>query len=122
MDQSLMTLITTAMVYDEIQEMKKMVRDLIEKQTMDSVKVISTLQACRLLKIGQKKLIHLVNTGQIKAVTYRDNKKRIRYRFRIPDIYEFQKSHEHKSFQLNKNIQDGRETAEDIAKRIFKRR
>lgn len=117
-----MSLITTAMVYEEIQEMKKMVRDLIEKQTMDSVKVISTLQACRLLKIGQKKLIHLVNTGQLKAVTYRDNKKKIRYRFRISDIYEFQKSREHRSFQLNKNKEDGYETAEDIAKRIFKRR
>lgn len=109
-------LITSKMIWDELQRQSKLLMKLIEKEEQFSIEEVSLNKASKLLKLGPNTVLDEVQKGNLKARVYHDTKRRKRYRFRLADIREFQEAEKFDHF----NPQDlDIESAEDIAKRIF---
>jgi len=105
------------MLYNEITETKKLVTALLQKQVEYSIEEISLSKAATLLRLGIDSVLSLVNKGEIKVRKYRDSKRKVRYRFRLADIHEFQ---ERRSVvPVNYITHPEIETADEIGRRIF---
>ena len=103
------------MIYEELQETKKLVYKLLEKDAEYSINEISLDKAAKLLHVGSDTVLGCVHNGKLKARTYRDKNKVKRYRFRLADIREFQK----RSSTLTIEERPEVESAEAMAERIF---
>lgn len=109
-------LITSQMIWDELQRQSKLLNKLLEKENHFSIEEVSLSKAAKLLKLGSASVLEHVKRGNLKARVYRDSKHKLRYRFRLADIRAFQEA---EKYDLsNFNAMDI-ESAEDIAKRIF---
>lgn len=107
-----MTLITAEMIWNEVQATKKMVSELLERKTVESIEEISLHKAAKLLRLGSETVIRHVERRELKARAYRDKNRVKRYRFRIADIKEFQERQstpvvfEMPEFETDKEILD----------------
>ena len=109
-------LITSQMIWDELQRQSKLLAKLLEKEEQFSIEEVSLNKASKLLKLGPVTVLDEVIKGSLKARVYYDSKRKKRYRFRLADIREFQKAERYDHFTPQGfDI----ESAEDIAKRIF---
>lgn len=109
-------LITTEMLWNEVQETKRLLKHLVERDEQYSIDEISLYRATKILKLGRETIISEVKKGNLTAQTYRDKTKKIRYRFRLADIRTFQKTREFNP--VNYDTVEV-ERSEDIADRIF---
>lgn len=108
-------LVTQEMIWNEIQETKKLVSKLLEEKESFDISEISLNKACKLLRLGNATILRLVKSKKLEARTYRDTNHKTRYRFLLKDIKKFQESNKYHQTFLNENA----ESAEDIANRIF---
>lgn len=108
-------LVTQEMIWNELQTIKKMMQSIIDKNEQFSIEEVSLNKACKLLHLGNPTIIELVKSGKLKARIYRDSKTKLRYRFLLKDISEFQNSnkYEEDSYELT-HI----ESTESMMKRI----
>ena len=111
-------LITSKMIWEELQRQSKLLKKLIEKEEQYSIEEVSLNKASKLLKLGPNTVIDEVERGNLKARIYYDNKRRKRYRFRLADIREFQEAYR---YDVINDEPIEFESVEDIAKRIFGR-
>ncbi|MCL4539773.1 MAG: helix-turn-helix domain-containing protein [Bacteroidetes bacterium] len=102
------------MLKREIAEVKDMIRGLAQKQVFDGIEEVSLSRAARMLHMGAAKIVKHVEQGRLKALTSRDSKHRKRYRFRLTDIREFQRSRE-----AVQQEPSGFKAAQEIAHEIF---
>ncbi len=109
-------LVTTEMLWNELQEIKRSLKKLTNQEIQHSIEEVSLAKACKFLRRGSRTVLLLVKSGRLKAITYRDSKHKIRYRFRISDIHSYQDAAllgpENRDIVLV-------ESPEDIAKRVF---
>ncbi|MBU1095803.1 MAG: hypothetical protein KKB34_04915 [Bacteroidetes bacterium] len=110
------SIVTQKMIWDELCEQRKILKKILERDLEHSIEELSLHKTQKLLKISPVTIINEVKNGNLKARTYRDKNRKIRYRFRIADVREFQKSKEYDHVSLHA---EGYESAEAIAKRIF---
>jgi len=113
-----MAFISNETLYKEQQEIKRMLQMLLDRDVRHSIEELSLYKAAKQLHLGHDTIIDLVKKGKLKARTYKDPKRKTRYRFRIADIYNFQKNDQYEV----ENIlfeEDDIETPEDLADRIF---
>lgn len=110
--------ITQSMIWEELQEQKRMLKQILQKEVMEnSIEEISLNKAARLLHLGPDKVLQFVKQGKLKARTYKDSTtKKTRYRFRVFDIKEFQQNGRYEHISLHA---EEFETAEQIAERVF---
>lgn len=101
---------------DEIKSLHKKIDEIREDKAFDSIEEISQGKTAKLLHRGEASIVELARTRQLKGMPYKTNGGEIRYRFRLADIRAFQKK------ELEKVPEDltEYETAEELAKRIFK--
>lgn len=82
--------ITTAMMWQELQEIKKTLKVLTKNNISESIQEISFSQACKVLKLGREHVRELIDSNKLKARRYKDKNGKERLRIRIADIKEFQ--------------------------------
>ena len=107
-------LVTSQMIWDELQEQKRILMRILDKEVQFSIEEISLNKASKLLHLGSKRIIEEVERGNLSAIIYYDKTGKKRYRFRIADIREFQK--------LSANpatVDEDDETVDELGKRIF---
>ena len=109
-------LVTSSMIYQELQDVKKILKQIINKELSNSIEEVSLNKAAKLLNLGASSVISLVERGRLKARVYRDSNRKKRFRFRLADIREFQES---KTYNPINYETVEVERAEDIAKRVF---
>ena len=111
-------IVTSEMLWNELQEQKKLIKKLLEKEAENSIEEISLSKAAKKLHLSSNTVIDLVKKGQLEARTYKDRKRKTRYRFKVSAIHNFQKEtkYDHVSIHAEEF-----ESAEDMAKRIFGR-
>jgi hypothetical protein len=114
-----MSLITISMLWEKLNSLEQTLKAIQSKQVEQSFEELSLGKTAKMLKLGQDSVIRLVNNGQLKARKYRDNKHKVRYRFRPADIKEYQEN----SFKVPVNyntmeIEDAHSMALRIRKRI----
>lgn len=109
-------LVSMEMIYKELQQVNKKLQQLLDRENEHSIEEISLSKACKLLHKGDYAIKQLVKSKELKAIIARDTNGRTRYRFRIADIFQYQKSSS--SFTDNKRF-ESLETAKEIAKRVF---
>lgn len=108
-------LITQEQIYNKLTELEKKLDSFLNDAQEFSIEEVSLNKACKLLRLGNETVIRLVRSNKLQARTYRDSKRKLRYRFLLKDIKTFQESTKYHQTFLNENV----ETAEEIAKRIF---
>ena len=108
-------LITQEQIFNKLTELEKKLDSFLNDAQEFSIEEVSLNKACKLLRLGNETMIRLVRSNKLQARTYRDSKRKLRYRFLLKDIKTFQESTKYHQTFLNENV----ETAEEIAKRIF---
>jgi hypothetical protein len=83
------SVITSAMLWQELQEVKSLLKIVTKDHLEMSIEEVSLHKASKLLRLGQATIIKLIKTGDLKARTYKTNGQE-RYRIRIADIRIFQ--------------------------------
>lgn len=81
---------TSDMIWQKLNDIEKKLDQLLKKEVEHSIEEISLGKAAKLLHLGSETIIKYVESGKLKARTYRESKHRKRYRFRIADIKDFQ--------------------------------
>jgi hypothetical protein len=114
-DTTIMMTRAERLIIEKLEALERKFEELREEKACESIEEISLHKAARLLRIGTEKLIELANAGKLRAITYRDNERKKRYRFRLADIREYQKKRSTRTLEEYEEI----ETAEDIANRVF---
>lgn len=109
-------IVSQKMLYEKLLTVEEKLDKILSKEAEYSIEEISLHRTRKLLKLSDATIINLVKTGKLKARTYKDVNKKTRYRFRIADVRNFQKSKEYDHLSLHA---DDYETAEDLADRIF---
>ncbi len=108
-------LITQEQIWNKLNEVEKKLDSFLKGAEQFSIEEISLNKTCRLLRLGDSTIIKLVKSGKLKARIYRDSNRRIRYRFLLKDIKEFQDSTKYHHEFLQENCR----TPEEIAREIF---
>jgi len=108
--------VTQSMIWEELQEQKKLIKQLLEKGFENSIEEISLYKASKKLHMSQETIIDLVKSGKLEARTYKDNARKTRFRFKVADIHKFQQAWKYDHASLHAADY---ESAESIAKRIF---
>lgn len=113
-----MAFISNEVIYNEQQEIKRMLKMLLDRDIQHSIEEISLYKAAKLLRRSQDTVLDEVRAGRLKAITYRDSKRKKRYRFRIADIRKYQETrmYDHVTMQTDDFEV---ESAEEIADRVF---
>jgi len=114
-----MTFISNEIIYKEQQEIKKMLRQLLHRDVEHSIEEISLNKAAKQLHLCSRTVIRLVKDNRLKARVYRDNNKKLRYRFKVADIHEFQREDGYN--EDNFDVGDY-ETTQDVINRVMNRR
>ncbi len=107
-------LVTSQMIWDELQEQKRLLRKILDREIQFSIEEISLNKASKLLHLGSKRIIEEVEKGNLNAIIYYDKTGKKRYRFRIADIREFQIL---SANPVTVDVDD--ETVDELVKRIF---
>lgn len=100
---------------EKISSLEKKIDRLSEDRTYESIEEISLGKAAKLLHRGETALIDLVKKKKLRGMPYKTSSGETRYRFRLSDIKDFQ----NRSAEKHEEIEFV-ESAESIAKRIFK--
>lgn len=103
------------LILKKIELLERKLDELREEKVGESIEEISLNKAARLLRIGTDRLILAVENRHLKAIIYRDKERKKRYRFRVVDIREYQRNRQTKTLEDF----EGKETTEDIVKRVF---
>jgi hypothetical protein len=103
------------LIIEKIESLERKLDELKEEKAGESIEEISLNKAAKLLRVGTDKIIRAVENRQLRAIPYRDAKRKKRYRFRVADIREYQRNRQTKTVEDFEGI----ETAEEITKRIF---
>lgn len=111
--------VTQSMIWEELQEQKRLIKQLLEREVENSIEEISLYKASKKLHLSQDTIVDLVKKGKLEARTYKDSNKKTRYRFKISDIHKFQKESKYDHISLHS---EDFETAEELADRIFGRK
>ncbi len=82
--------VTSAMMWEELQTIKAQLAKLTKNTLVESIQEISLRQACLVLKLGKVTVVKLIESGDLKARRYKDQKGNTRYRIRLIDLKEFQ--------------------------------
>jgi len=114
-----MTFISNETLYNELQDVKGMLRQLLDRDIEHSIEEISLSKAAKQLHLSPNTVLKLVKDERLKARVYRDNNKKLRYRFKIADIHEFQREDGYS--EDNFDVGDI-ETTEDVINRVMKKR
>jgi hypothetical protein len=114
-----MNYISNETLYNELQEVKGMLRQLLYRDVEHSIEEISLNKAAKQLHLSSRTVIQLVKDNRLKARVYRDNNKKLRYRFKVADIHEFQREDGYS--EDNFDVGDI-ETTQDVIDRVMKRR
>lgn len=109
-------LVTSQMIWEELQEQKKLIMKIINKEAQFSIEEVSLAKAAKLLRIGQETVLKEVQRGNLKARVYRDNTRKKRYRFRLADIREFQETEKYDHVSLDEVEV---ESIAQLRKRVF---
>lgn len=104
----------------EILELKRLVVSLMEREVVGSIEEISLNKAVKKLHMGQEKILEAVRNKELAAMPYKDSKGKIRYRFKVSDINDYQRNRAHRKLQYTAP-EIKVEKAEDIFKRAFKK-
>lgn len=121
------TIITSQMLWNELQEVKDLLRKVVTRDAENNIEEISLYKASKLMHMNQNKIIKLVEenrlsarvqktkvkdpeTGEIKIVE--------RYRFRICDIHRYQNSELYDPEEDNNDEYQGTDT-EDLIEKHF---
>lgn len=83
--------ITVSMLWQELQEVKSLLKAVAKEQIDNSIEEVSVNKATKLLKAGYPTIIELIESGELKARRYKA-KGKTRYRIRIADIRSFQEA------------------------------
>lgn len=81
--------ITVSMLWQELQEVKRLLRSVTKDQIDNSIQEVSVNKASQLMKVGNTTVLGLIRSGELKARAYKSNG-HTRYRIRIADIRTFQ--------------------------------
>jgi hypothetical protein len=103
------------LLFEKINSIERKIDELREEKGYESIEEISLFKAARLLHVGEEKVLRLVETKKLRAIPYRDNDRKKRYRFRVADIREYQNKRQTQTADELQYV----ESAESIAKRIF---
>lgn len=114
-----MTFISNETLYKGQQEIKRMLQILIDRDIQHSIEEISLSKAAKQLHLSPNTVIQLVKDNRLKARVYRDNNRKLRYRFKVADIHEFQRSDGYS--KDNFDVGDI-ESTDEMIKRIMSRR
>lgn len=109
-------LVTQEQIWNKLDQLERKLEKFLSNADSFSIEEVSLNKACKLLKLGSYSVIQLVKSGKLRARTYRDSKRKLRYRFRLVDIRSFQEKNKYDHVSLHA---DEVESAEEIAKRIF---
>lgn len=107
--------ITMEMLYNKLVDIEHIMQKILEREIENNIEEISFSKASKLLHKGKVKLLQDIEDGYLKAITYRDDEGNTRYRFRVCDIYEYQKLKKGPVKLSQVEV----ETFEDLARRIF---
>ena len=108
-------LITQEQIFNKLTDLEKKLDSFLKGAEQFSIEEISLNRACKLLRLGSPTVIRLVRNGKLKSRVYRDVNRKLRYRFLLKDIKEFQDSNKYHREFLDENCK----TAEEIAAEIF---
>lgn len=88
------SLVTQQMIYEEILNLKKEIKQLKQRDIETSIEEYSLSKAAKLLRIGQATLMSYVKDGKLKARIVKNSKSRTgySYKFALREIYRFQNS------------------------------
>jgi|GEM_PF-3541157 len=113
-----MTFISNETLYNEQQEIKRMLQMLLDRDVKHSIEELSLYKAAKQLHLSPDTVIDLVKKGKLKSRTYKDADRKTRYRFRIADIHSFQN---HELYEAEDIIfeENEIESPEELADRIF---
>ncbi len=113
-----MTFISNETLYSEQQEIKRMLRLLLDREAEHSIEELSLHKASKLLRLSPNTVVDLVKKGKLKSRTYKDANRKTRYRFRIAEIHSFQNHDQYEAEDVIERDMD-LETTEELADRIF---
>ena len=82
---------------------------------VNSIEEISLNKAAKILHRSTRFITYEVQAGRLKAIKYRDKSRRLRYRLRLSDIKEYQKTRETRDLKLEYSGP----TTEEICNSIF---
>ncbi len=105
---------TSDMFWQKLNDIDKKVDQLLKREVEQSIEEISLGKAAKLLHLGPETVAQYVDSGKLRARTYRDSKHRKRYRFRIADIKDFQKRQSTVLIFEKPEIKSSEEIAEEI--------
>ncbi len=75
---------------ERLDRIEARLEDISRKHITASIEEISLSRACKLLRLGEETILRHVETGELKARKYKDSQNRLRYRFKLADVVEFQ--------------------------------
>ncbi len=75
---------------ERLDKLEHQIDYLVRRDISASIEEISLNRASKTLHLGPQILLQHVERGELKARQYKDNDGKIRYRFRLSDIVEFQ--------------------------------
>ncbi len=84
--------VTISMIYHELLQIHSEIEGLKEHAIKESIEEISLTKAARFLHVSPNRIMKEVKNGKLKAMTYRDSKRRKRYRFRVSDLRAWQEN------------------------------
>lgn len=103
------------LLFQEIKSLHKKIDKLAHDKVYESIEEISLGKAAKLMHRGEAALVELVKKKKLRGMPYKTNSGETRYRFRLSDIKDFQNRAKEKHEEIVFV-----ESAESIAKRIFK--
>lgn len=101
---------------EPIKTLESKVASLIENQIDNNVEEVSLTKATKLIHRSSGVLIEAVENKELEAMIHFNSKGKIRYRFRVCDLYDWQKRRK-EAYQYVKDFEI--ETPEEMANRIF---
>lgn len=105
--------ITVSMLWQELQEVKTLLKSVAKEQIDNSIEEVSVNKAARLMRVGAAKVIEHIDSGELKARRYTANGK-TRYRIRVADIRAFQEEQKMKAEWLKNRDNNPIKTIEEV--------
>lgn len=108
-------LVSMQMLNEKLNRIEQMLERFLEENEVNSIEEISLNKAAKILHRSTRFITYEVQAGRLKAIKYRDKSRRLRYRFRLSDIKEYQKTRETRDLKLEYSGP----TTEEICNSIF---
>jgi hypothetical protein len=112
-----MPIYTSEMIWNELQAHRKILETLLERDVQNNIDEVSLSKAAKLIHRSSEILMRAVRNQELYVMTHTNSKNQIRYRFRVCDLFDWQKRRR-ELYTEKRNIEI--ESTDDMIKRIFR--